>query len=114
MSIWILALVLAGAFAAIGYASGAIRTMTMLVGVVFASFLTSPIAPKLSGIMPKIGIKHPLWIQFTPYIIVFSLIALVIFGIGFGIHHKVALVYKYRRDDFSRLRWERMNHHVGG
>jgi hypothetical protein len=113
MSIWILALVLAGVFAAIGYASGAIRTATMLVGVMVASFLTNPLAPKLTGLMPKIGIKHPLWVQFTPYIIVFTLIALVIFGIGFAFHHKVALIYKYKRDDFSRLKWERMNHHVG-
>src|SRR5690349_2862352 len=103
MSIWILALVLAGLFAVIGYASGAIRTATMLVGVTFASFLTGPIAPKLAGIMPKVGIKHPLWIQFTPYIIVFSAIALIIFGIGFALHHKIALIYKYQRDDFSRL-----------
>jgi hypothetical protein len=113
MSIWILALVLCGLFAVIGFFSGAIRTAMMLLGVMIASFITGPIAPKLTGLMPKIGIKHPLWIQFAPYIIVFSLIALVIFGIGFAIHHKVALIYKYSRDDFSRMKWERMNKHVG-
>jgi hypothetical protein len=113
MSIWILALVLAGVFAAIGFFSGAIRTAMMLLGVMIASFLTGPIAPKLTGLMPKVGIKHPLWIQFSPYIIVFATVMLIIFGIGFAVHHKVGLIYKYKYDDFSRLKWERMNHHVG-
>jgi hypothetical protein len=65
------------------------------------------------GIMPKIGIKHPLWIHLTPYIIVFSLFALIVYGVGFGVHHKLALIYKYQRDDFSRMKWENMNRHVG-
>src|SRR5205823_4041653 len=71
------------------------------------------IAPKLTGLMPKIGIHHPLWIQYTPYIIIFSLFALIVYGIGFGVHHKVALIYKYQRDDYSRLKWEAMNKQVG-
>ena len=85
----------------------------MWFGVVLASFITGMIAPKLTGIMPKIGIKHPLWIQVAPYIIVFALLALVIYGIGFAIHHKLAMIYKYQRDDYSRMKWERMNSHVG-
>lgn len=113
MSIWILALVLCALFAAIGYFSGAVRTVMMYVGVVVAIFITGVAAPKFVGLMPKIGIKHPLWIQMAPYIIVFSLLALIVYSIGFAIHHKVAMIYKYQRDDYSRLKWERMNHHVG-
>jgi hypothetical protein len=113
MSIWILAIVLCAIFGAIGFFSGAVRTALLWIGVLVACFLTGVIAPKLTGLMPKIGIKHPLWIQYTPYIIVFSLLALVVYGIGFGVHHKVALIYKYSRDDYSRLKWETMNKHVG-
>jgi hypothetical protein len=113
MSIWILALVLCAIFGAIGFFSGAVRTALLSVGVLIACFLTGLIAPKLMGIMPKIGIKHPLWIHVTPYIIVFSLFALVVYGIGFGVHHKLAMIYKYQRDDYSRLKWQSMNKHLG-
>jgi hypothetical protein len=113
MSIWILAIVLCAVFAAIGFFSGAIRTIMMWVGVILASIITGAIAPKLISLMPKIGIVHPLWIQAAPYIIVFSLFALIVYGVGFAIHHKIAMVYKYSRDDYSRAKWERMNHHVG-
>lgn len=113
MSIWILAIVLCAIFAAIGYFSGAIRTVTLWVGVLIASVITGALAPKFISTMPKIGIKHALWIQLAPYIIVFSLLALIVFGIGFAIHHKVASIYKFSRDDYSRAKWERMNHHVG-
>src|SRR5688572_13183537 len=113
MSIWILAFVLCAVFGAIGFFSGAIRTALLWIGVVVATIVTGMIAPKLVGLMPKIGIKHPLWIEVTPYIIVFSILALIVYGVGFGVHHKVALVYKYQRDDYSRMKWESMNRHVG-
>ena len=113
MSIWILALVLCAVFGAIGFFSGAIRTALLWIGVVIASIVTGVIAPKLVGIMPKIGVKHPLWIELTPYIIVFSILALIVYGVGFAVHHKVALIYKYQRDDYSRVKWQNMNRHVG-
>jgi hypothetical protein len=113
MSIWILAFVLCAVFGAIGFFSGAIRTVLLWIGVVIATIVTGMIAPKLVGLMPKIGIKHPLWIEVTPYIIVFSILALIVYGIGFGVHHKVALVYKYQRDDYSRVKWQSMNRHLG-
>src|SRR5215212_4449716 len=100
-------------FGAIGFFSGAIRTALLWLGVLIASFLTGMLAPKLTGLMPKIGIKHPLWIELTPYIIVFSVLALIVYGIGFGVHHKVAMIYKYQRDDYSRLKWEAVNKHLG-
>jgi hypothetical protein len=113
MSIWILAIVLCAIFGAIGFFSGAIRTALLWFGVVVSCFLTGMIAPKLVALMPKVGVKHPLWIELTPYIIVFSLLALVVYGIGFAVHHKVAMIYKYQRDDYSRAKWETMNKHLG-
>ena len=113
MSIWILAVVLCVIFGAIGFFSGAIRTALLWLGVIVASIITGAIAPKLTGLMPKVGVHHPLWIEVTPYIIVFSVLALVVYGVGFGVHHKVALIYKYQRDDYSRVKWEAMNKNVG-
>jgi hypothetical protein len=113
MSIWILAIVLCAIFGAIGFFSGAIRTALLWIGVVVSCFVTSAVAPKLVGLMPKVGVKHPLWIELTPYIIVFSLLALIVYGIGFAVHHKVAMIYKYQRDDYSRMKWETMNKHLG-
>src|SRR3954469_20360523 len=113
MSIWILAIVLCAIFGAIGFFSGAIRTALLWFGVVVSCFVTGAIAPKLVGLMPKVGVKHPLWIEVTPYIIIFSVLALVVYGIGFAVHHKVALIYKYQRDDYSRLKWQAMNKHLG-
>jgi hypothetical protein len=113
MSIWILAFALCAVFGLIGFFSGGIRASAMLLGVFVANLFTGAIAPKLTSLMPKIGIKHPIWIQFAPYIIVFALIALVIYGLSFGLHWKVTQIYKYRRDDFSRQKWEKMIKQVG-
>jgi hypothetical protein len=113
MSIWILTFVLCALFAAIGFFSGAIRMLMMWLGVLVATFVTGPIAPKLVPLMPKIGIKHPLWIQIAPYIIVFVLIAIIIYSLGFALHFKINFHYKYQTDDFTRLKWERANKHLG-
>jgi hypothetical protein len=40
-------------------------------------------------------------------------VMLVIFGIGFAVHWKVAQVFKFARDDVDRIRWERMNRASG-
>jgi hypothetical protein len=60
-----------------------------------------------------LGVTNPVWVALIPPVVAFFLIYLVISGLSFFVHHKVYMIYKYKRDDADRLRWERMNRHAG-
>lgn len=113
MTIWILAFLLFALCAGMGFLKGAIRSTVGLIGLIVGLFVAVPLGPSIKSLMPSIGIKNPLWIGLMPPVFIFILINLVFLGIAFGVHHKVMLFYKYKRDDLSRLRWERMNQRLG-
>lgn len=114
MSMWILAIVLIALFAVIGYGQGAIRSAISLIGLIVALMVAIPLGGALRPIMATIGVKNPVWVALIPSLIAFLLVYLIISGLSFFAHHKVYLMYKYKRDDADRMRWERMNRHAGG
>src|SRR5438128_2310446 len=113
MTLLIIALGLVVIFAAIGFFLGGLRSAVSLVGIIAGLALATKLAPLLKSVLPAIGIKNPVYAFLTGPVIIFILLWLVAIGIGAGIHHKVALFYKYKMDDLSRLRWERMNRGLG-
>lgn len=113
MTLWILAVVLTLLFAAIGFFKGAVRMLVGVVGLIIGVMVAVPLGPTLWGLMPKIGIKNPVWIVLTPPAIVFIIVNIIFLTIAFVVHHKVALYYKYKRDDVDRLRFDRMNKRTG-
>jgi hypothetical protein len=113
MLIWVLAVLLFVIFGALGYAKGAIRMSVPLVGLVVGALLALPLGPYLRPLVPMVGLTNPLWSMFLPPVVVFFLIALIFIGLGFLVHSKVNLYYKYRADDFERLAWERLNQRLG-
>lgn len=113
MLIWAIIL---GIFVILGvssYYKGAIRSLVSLLGLLVALFLTKPLAPLLKPLVPMVGLAHPLWAVLIPQLVAFLLIVAVFTGLGFFVHQKVALHFKYSTDDYSRLRWERLNHRLG-
>lgn len=110
---WLMAVVLVLLFAAIGFFKGAIRMAVAVAGLFLAIFLAGPVGAMLKPILPSVGVKNPVYLQLLPPAIAFILLNLVFITVSFFVHHKVALHYKYRRDDVDRLRWERLNRRVG-
>lgn len=110
---WILAITLLVVFAAIGFGQGAIRSAISLVGMILALLLAVPVGGMLKPLMSPLGVTNPVWLALIPPLIAFALIYLVISGLSFFVHHKIYLIYKYKRDDVDRLRWERVNRHAG-
>jgi hypothetical protein len=113
MTIWILAVFLFAAFGALGYAKGAIRMISPLIGLVLGVFLAVPLGPLVRPLIPLVGLKNPIWSWLLPPVLVFFLIALVFVIIGFIVHRQINLHYKYRTDDYHRLSWERLNKRLG-
>src|SRR5688572_22303199 len=113
MSMWILAIVLIALFALIGFGQGAIRSAISLVGMIIALMLATTVGGWIRPLMAPLGVTNPVWLALIPPLVAFILIYLVISGLSFFAHHKVYLLYKYKRDDVDRIRWERMNRNVG-
>lgn len=113
MSMWILAIVLLVIFAALGFGQGAIRSAISLIGLIIALFLAVPVGAMIRPVMAPLGVTNPVWLALIPPVVAFLLIYIVISGLSFFAHHKVYLMYKYKRDDADRIRWERVNRHGG-
>jgi len=113
MTIWIMAALLFALFGALGYAKGAIRMIFPLMGLALGTFLAVPLGPTVKPLVPLVGLKNPIWSILLPPVIIFFLIAIVFIVIGFIVHWKVSLHYKYSTDDYTRLAWERLNKRLG-
>jgi len=113
MTIWIMAVLLFALFGALGYAKGAIRMVFPLMGLVLGTFLAVPLGPMVKPLVPMVGLTNPIWSILLPPVIVFFLIAMIFIVLGFIVHWKVHLYYKYRTNDYHRLAWERLNKRLG-
>lgn len=113
MLIWTIAIVVIALLGVSSYYKGAIRSMVSLIGLFVAIALALPLAPHLKPLVPKLGLVHPIWPYVLPPVIVFVVVALIFVGLGFLVHHKVAMHYKYATDDYTRVRWERLNRKLG-
>jgi len=104
MTIWIMAVLLFALFGALGYAKGAIRMIFPLVGLALGTFLAVPLGPLVKPLVPLGGIEE---FRFGAFCCrgdrFFFLIAIIFIVIGFIVHWKVGLYYKYRADDYHRL-----------
>ncbi|MBM3833763.1 MAG: CvpA family protein [Verrucomicrobia bacterium] len=113
MLIWILAGFLFLIVAALGYFQGAVRLIVSLAGMLLGAMLALPLAPTLKPVMNMMGVKHPVWSVVWPPIIVFFVVLFVFVGVAFFVQRKITLYYKYRTDDITRIRWERLNKGLG-
>ncbi|HTY87427.1 MAG TPA: CvpA family protein [Candidatus Acidoferrum sp.] len=113
MTIWILALGLLLSLAALGYRQGAIRVAFSLVGIVISASLAGPLAKHLYPILPRVGLKDPTVIWLVSPVIVFWLLMIPFKSVGFLVHRKVELYFKYKAEGLQALRWTRLNTRLG-
>ena len=113
MLIWLTVLVLVLLFAALGYLKGAIRMVFPLVGLFVGVWLALPLAPLVRPLVPMVGLANPVWSILLPPVIVFFLVSLLLIGVGFAVHWKLNLYFKYRTDEYQYQRWLRLNQRAG-
>ena len=113
MTIWILALGLLLSLAALGYRQGAIRVAFSLFGIIVSASLAGPLAKHLYPILPHVGIHDPTVIWLVSPVIVFWLLMIPFKSVGFLVHRKVELYFKYKAEGLQALRWSRLNTRLG-
>lgn len=113
MTIWLLALILLAALAAVGYSQGAIRVSFSLIGIVVGALLAMPLARYAKLILPPLGVVNPLLIWALAPFIVFVVVQILFKVAGLAVHKKVEVYYKYKAGDLRLSLWDRLNRRVG-
>ncbi len=113
MLTWVIVILVFGILGVSSYYKGAIRSLVSLVGLGVALMISMPLAPYLKPLLPKVGLEHPIWGVVVPPAIVFLLVVVIFTGLAFFVHYKVSQHYKYATDDYTRMRWERLNQRLG-
>lgn len=111
--VWLIALVCLGLVGIAGYYQGPVRAAFSFFGIVIGATLAGPLSTLTKHLLPVVGLVHPVWGIFLPQAIAF-LVVLMIFKIaGHVLHQKIAVYFKYKVDDQTRLSWHRMYSRVG-
>lgn len=113
MTIWILAIVVIGITAAIGYSQGGIRMGVSFIGIIFATLLATIAGKLTTPILGAFGLKNPVLLWALPPLIGFILVSIVFEIIGVVVHRKVDVYYKYKAGDLRLALWERINARLG-
>ena len=113
MTIWILAILVIGLLALVGFFLGAIRSAVVLLGVLLGGVLAVPLGPSLRPLFTACGVTNTVWLWIWPPVAVFGLVFLIFFGLSFAAHYPVAKHYKFTTDAVGVHRWQRMNSRLG-
>ena len=113
MLMWVLAVVLVGGFAVLGFQMGGIRAAVGFVGAMLGLALATVIGGILAPLLPKLGVQSLTWMLILPALVGFGLVWLASIGASFAAHRPVELHFKYREDDTTRQAFERMNAAIG-
>lgn len=113
MTIWLLAVLLLAALAALGFRQGIVRVLLSFVGIVFGALLAAPLGHLFKPLLSLAGLKHPVWLALLPPCIGFLLVLTIFKIAGFILNKKVEMHYKYKSDDLRLAMWERLNHRLG-
>ena len=113
MTIWILALVLLISLAALGYRQGAVRVAFSLVGIIISALLAAPLAKYVKPILPHVGVHDPTAIWMVSPLIVFVILLIPFKSLGFFVHRKMEVYFKYKGEGMQLIRWNRLNARLG-
>ena len=113
MTIWILALGLLISLAALGYRQGAVRVAFSLVGIIVSALLAAPLARYVKPMLPHVGIHDPTIIWMASPVIVFVVLLIPFKSLGFFVHRKMEVYFKYKGEGMQLIRWNRLNARLG-
>jgi len=113
MTIWILVWGIMLSLAAIGYRQGAIRVSFSLIGIIVSALLAGPLAKYVKPMLPHVGIHDPTVIWLVSPLIVFWVLLIPFKSVGFFVHRKVEVYFKYKEEGVQLIRWNRLNARLG-
>jgi uncharacterized membrane protein required for colicin V production len=113
MTIWILVSVMMLSLAALGYRQGAIRVSFSLIGIIVSALLAGPLAKYVSPMLPHVGVHDPTVIWLVSPVIVFWVLLIPFKSVGYFVHRKVEVYFKYKEDGIQLIRWNRLNARLG-
>lgn len=113
MTIWLLAVVVLGATAALGYFQGAIRVVISFLGLLLGALLAMPLAGLVKPLLPLVTIRHPVVISFVAPIVIVMIFLIAFKSGSMFVHRKIEAHYKYREVDSRRMLWEKLNQRLG-
>lgn len=113
MTIWLLAVLLLAALAALGLRQGAIRVLLSFFGIVIGGLLAGPVGHLFKPLVIAGGLNSPVWIAFLPPCIGFLIILTIFKVVGAVLHKKVELHFKYNTGELQQAMWERLDHRLG-
>ena len=113
MTIWILVSVMMLSLATLGYRQGAIRVSFSLIGIIVSALLAGPLAKYVSPMLPHVGVHDPTIIWLVSPVIVFWVLLIPFKSVGYFVHRKVEVYFKYKEDGIQLIRWNRLNARLG-
>ncbi len=113
MTIWLLAVLLLAASAALGLRQGAIRVLLSFFGIVIAGLLAGPLGHLFKPMVAAMGLANPAWIAFLPTCIGFLIVLTIFKVVGAVLHKKAELHFKYNTGELQQAMWTRLDHRLG-
>jgi hypothetical protein len=113
MTIWLLAILLLAALAALGLRQGAIRVLCSFFGIVIGGLLAGPVGHLFKPLVTAAGLNNPVWMALLPPCVGFLLILTVFKVAGAVLHKKVELHFKYNVGELQQIMWKRLDHRLG-
>ena len=84
-----------------------------LIGIIVSALLAGPFAKYVQPILPHVGIHDPTVIWLISPLIVFWVLLIPFKSVGFFVHRKVEVYFKYKEDGIQLIRWARLNARLG-
>lgn len=110
---WILAVVLVGGFATLGFQLGGVRSAVTFLGTLLGIALSATLGGLVAPLLPKLGVQSQTWMLVLPALVGFGLVWFAFLAASFAAHRPVELHFKYREDDTTRTAFERANAAIG-
>lgn len=113
MTIWILALLLLVSGMGLGLRLGAIRAACSFLGIIIATLLAGFTGKIIKPILPHLGISDHTLVWIVSPIVGLLIVWMIFTSIGFEVHRRVSVYYKYKAGDLRLALWERLNSRLG-
>lgn len=111
--IWILALLVLAGGVGLALNMGAIPTSFSFVGLIIATSLANLFGKIFKWLLPHLGVENPIAVWMISPIVGFFFVWIIIMSIGFEVHRRVYVFYKYKAGDLRLALWERLNKRLG-
>lgn len=111
--IWILALLVLAAGVGLGLNMGAIPTAFSFVALIIATSFANLFGKIFKLLLPHVGVSNPVMVWMIAPILGFFLVWVILMAVGFEVHRRVHVYYKYKAGDLRLGLWERLNKRLG-